>query len=225
MSLNRRHFSLSAVALGAAGTFATTAPAWAQSNVPVDGEQYITMAQPVDLGTPAGKIEVLEFFWYSCPHCNSFEPMFNKWKQVQPDDVIVRRVPVAFQQNGNFVPQQKLYYALESMNLLDKVHPAVFNAIHNERKRLTSDDAVFAWIGTQGVDVEEFKKVYNSFAVTNAVRRASKLQDEYRVEGVPSLGVAGKYYTDGPRARNLANALQVVEYLIDEERKAGGAKK
>ncbi|THU01562.1 thiol:disulfide interchange protein DsbA/DsbL [Lampropedia puyangensis] len=198
------------------------APVWAQSTAPVEGEQYVTLAKPVDLGTPAGKVEVLEFFWYSCPHCNAFEPMFDKWKRAQPADVIVRRVPVAFQQNGNFVPQQKLYYALESMNLLDKLHTAVFNAVHNERKRLTSDDAVFDWIKTQGVDVEEFKKTYNSFSVASSVRRASQLQDDYRVEGVPSLGVAGKYYTDGPKARNLANALQVVEYLIEQERKAAG---
>lgn len=217
MSLNRRDFSVSAALLGATGVMGTV-PAWAQDNQLREGTDYIRLAKPVNLNTPAGKVEVLEFFWYSCPHCNTFEPMFEAWIKAQPDHVVVRRVPIAFQQNNNFVPQQKLYYTLESLNLVDKLHVPVFNAIHRERRRLTSDEAVFTWAEGQDVDLEEFKKTYNSFSVSNSVRRATQLQDEFRVEGVPSLGVAGKYYTDGTMARNLANALQVVERLVERER-------
>lgn len=218
MSINRRDFSISTVLLGA--TSLSALPAWAQEP-PKEGQQYAKLATPVNLDTPAGKIEVLEFFWYSCPHCNSFEPMFETWKKAQPEDVIVRRVPIAFQQNGNFVPQQKLYYTLEALNLLDKLHMAAFRAVHTERKRLNSDDAVFEWVkGQPGVNLDEFKKMYNSFTISNLIRRATTLQNSFDVQGVPALGVAGKYYTDGTMARNLANALQVVNYLVEQERKA-----
>lgn len=223
MSLNRRQFSISTALLGATGLGAMPALAQGQAQAPSqpqEGVQYTKLASPVNLDTPAGKVEVLEFFWYSCPHCNSFEPMFESWKKAQPEDVIVRRVPIAFQNNNNFVPQQKLYYTLEAMNLLDKLHAAAFRAVHVERKRLNSDDAVIAWAKEQGVNEDEFKKMYSSFTVSNLVRRATALQNGFDVQGVPSLGVAGKYYTDGTMARNLANALIVVDHLIEAERKA-----
>lgn len=220
MSLNRRQFSLSTALLGAAGLGSLPAFAQGQPTAPQEGQQYVKLPTAVDLDTPPGKIEVLEFFWYSCPHCNSFEPMFEAWKKAQPEDVLVRRVPIAFQQNNNFVPQQKLYYTLEAMNLLDKHHLSAFRAVHVERKRMNSDDAVIAWAKDQGIDEEEFKKMYNSFTVSNLIRRATALQNGFDVQSVPSLGVAGKYYTDGTMARNLANALLVVDHLVELERKA-----
>lgn len=222
MSVNRRVFSVSAALLGATGALTSALPAWAQAGGQLrEGTDYVRLPKPVSTNVPAGKVEVIEFFWYACPHCNSFEPMFENWRKVQPDTVVVRRVPVAFQQNNNFVPLQKLYYTLETMQRLEDLHLAAFAAIHRERRRLNSDEAIFDWAQSQDVDIEEFKKVYNSFSVSNAARRASQLQDEYGVEGVPSLGVAGKYYTDGTMARNLANALQVVERLVALEL-AGG---
>ena len=123
----------------------------------------------------------------------------------------VRRVPVAF--NASFVPQQKLYFALQSMPNFDAMHVKVFHAIHVERNKLATDDAIFEWVGKQGVNVAKFKEAYNSFTVANQVRKASALQQEYDVEGVPSMGVAGKYYTDGTRAGSMTNVLQVVEFL------------
>ena len=132
-------------------------------------------------------------------------------------DLAIRRVPVAF--NASFVPQQKLYYALEGMGKLDDIHVKAFRAIHVEKQKLAKDDEIFAWIGKQGLDVAKFKEIYNSFSVSNQVRRASQLQDAYGVEGVPSMGVAGKYYTDGTMAGSMQTVLQVVESLTAMARK------
>ena len=160
---------------------------------------------------PAGKVEVIEFFWYSCPHCNAFEPQFEAWAKTAPKNLQIRRVPVAF--NNTFVPQQKIYFALESMGLIPDVHVKVFRAIHVERQRLNKDDEIFAWMDKNGVNLAKFKEAYNSFSVAGQVRKATQLQESYGVEGVPSLGVAGKYYTDGTRAGSMGNVLQVVEFL------------
>ena len=170
------------------------------------------------MSAPAGKVEVVEFFWYSCPHCNAFEPQFEAWAKTQPADVVVRRVPVAF--NASFVPQQKLYYALEGMNLLPQLHAKVFRTIHVDRNLLKTDDAIFDWVGKQGVDLAKFKEVYNSFTVANQARKAAQLQNEYDVEGVPAMGVAGRYYTDGTKAGNMDNVLRVVNALVASSRKA-----
>ena len=131
---------------------------------------------------------------------------------------MVQRVPVAF--NASFVPQQKLYFTLEGMNLLPQLHAKVFRTIHVERNLLKTDDAIFEWVGKQGVDLAKFKTVYNSFTVNNQVRKASQLQNEYDVEGVPAMGVAGRYYTDGTKAGNMENVLRVVNALVASSRKA-----
>ena len=216
--MKRREFSLAASA-AAAGTLPLgTSSSWAQAAAPKEGKDYIKLAKPASVGAPAGKVEVIEFFWYSCPHCNVFEPQFEAWAKSQPADVVVRRVPVAF--NASFLPQQKLYFTLEGMNLLPQLHAKVFRAIHVERNGLKNDDAIFEWIGKQGVDVAKFKEVYNSFTVANQARKAAQLQNEYDVEGVPAMGVAGRYYTDGTKAGNMDNVLRVVNALIASSRKA-----
>ena len=216
--MKRREFSLAA-SVAAAGTLTLgTSSSWAQAAAPKEGKDYIKLAKPASVSAPAGKVEVIEFFWYSCPHCNVFEPQFEAWAKSQPADVVVRRVPVAF--NASFVPQQKLYFTLEGMNLLPQLHAKVFRAIHVERNGLKNDDAIFEWIGKQGVDVAKFKEVYNSFTVANQARKAAQLQNEYDVEGVPAMGVAGRYYTDGTKAGNMDNVLRVVNALIASSRKA-----
>lgn len=216
--MNRREFSLAAAAAASASAFPFMAtPALAQAAAPREGKDYAKLSKPVASTAGAGKIEVLEFFWYSCPHCNAFEPAFAAWKSAAPADVVVQRVPVGF--NASFIPQQKLYYALLAMNKLDELHTKVFRAIHVERNRLAKDEDIFAWIGQQGVDVNKFKESYNSFTVSNQVRKATQLQQDYNVEGVPSIGVAGRFYTDGTMAGNMANVLRVTDHLIAVSRK------
>ena len=216
--MKRREFSLAASAAAAGTLTLGTSSSWAQAAAPKEGKDYIKLAKPASVGAPAGKVEVIEFFWYSCPHCNVFEPQFEAWAKSQPADVVVRRVPVAF--NASFLPQQKLYFTLEGMNLLPQLHAKVFRAIHVERNGLKNDDAIFEWIGKQGVDVAKFKEVYNSFTVANQSRKAAQLQNEYDVEGVPAMGVAGRYYTDGTMAGNMGYVLRLPNALIASSRKA-----
>lgn len=217
--MKRREFSLSAASAVAASavTLPVALPAAAQVRQFKEGKDYQKLSKPAPTEAPAGKIEIIEFFWYSCPHCNSFEPVLDAWIKAAPKDLVVRRVPVAF--NASFVPQQKLYYAFEGMNLLDTMHARAFHAIHVERNRLAKDEDIFAWVGKQGVDVAKFKEVYNSFSVSNQVRKATQLQQDYDVEGVPAMGVAGRYYTDGTKAGNMTNVLRVVDQLIATSRK------
>ena len=217
--MKRREFSLStASAVAASALTLPMAPsALAQARQFKEGKDYKRLDKPVAPEAPAGKVDVIEFFWYSCSHCNAFEPTLDAWVKTAPKDMAIRRVPVAF--NASFVPQQKLFYALEGMGKLDEAHAKVFRAIHVEKQKLAKDDEIFAWIGKQGLDVAKFKEIYNSFSVSNQVRRASQLQDAYGVEGVPSMGVAGKYYTDGTMAGSMQTVLQVVESLTAMARK------
>ena len=189
--------------------------AWAQQAFRA-GKDYITLERPVATEAGTGKIEVLEFFWYSCPHCNVFEPAFEQWAKNAPKDVVVRRVPVAFRED--FVPQQRLYYTLEAMNLVEKMHIKVFNAIHGEKLMLNSEATVLAWAEKQGIDKAKFAETYKSFGVAAKAKRAVQLQNDFKIEGVPSLGVAGRYYIDGTLAGNMDRALKVAEALIAQTR-------
>jgi len=216
--MKRREFSLAVTSVASTMALGAASTAHAQGAAPKEGKDYVKLSKPAATEAPAGKVEVVEFFWYSCPHCNAFEPTFAAWKQKVPANVVVRRVPVAF--NASFVPQQKLYYTLQALPNFDAMHVKVFHAIHVERNKLAKDEEIFDWVGKQGVDVAKFKEIYNSFTVANQVRKATALQQEYDVEGVPSMGVAGKFYTDGPRAGSMQNVLNVVEYLTAQSSKA-----
>ena len=217
--MKRRDFSVTAASLAAVAAGSTLGlPALAQAAPFKEGKDYVKLAKPVaavsTAGASAGKVEVLEFFWYSCSHCNEFEPVLAAWmKSTAPKNTSVQRVPVAF--NASFAAQQKLYYTLEGMGKVDELHQRVFRAIHVERQNLSKEDGIFAWVGKQpGMDMVKFKEVYNSFSVASQVRRATQLQEAYGVEGVPSMGVAGRYYTDGTMAGSMPSVLAVVSHLI-----------
>jgi len=225
--MKRRVFIQQAVPLAAPALFAAVpaflaaGAAWAQgpglARVPQQGEDYLALEKPVPSDVPAGKLELLEFFWYNCPHCNAFEPVFEAWSKRAPKDVVVKRVPVAFR--SDFAPQQRLFYTLEAMGLLEKMHIKVFYAIHTERKRLDQPEAIIDWVVQQGVDKAKFVEQYNSFAVQSKANRATQLTNAFKVEGVPALGIAGRYYTDGSLAKSMDRALVVAEYLLGEARK------
>jgi protein dithiol oxidoreductase (disulfide-forming) len=220
--MKRREVSL---CLGSA--FAAGAMAWsgaqAQSSSagmgkkPESGTDFLALDKPAPVDAPAGKIEVIEFFWYSCPHCNAFEPTLDAWTRRLPKDVAFRRIPISFR--DDFAPQQRLYFALEAMGLVDKLHAKVFQAIHAERQRLDQPEAIFEWVSKQGVDKAKFMDQFNSFSASSKLKRAIQLQNAYKVEGVPALGVAGRFYTDGTLTKNMERALQVVDFLVAEVRK------
>ena len=212
--MKRRDFSLACGVAAGAAWLPTGASA--QAKPPQAGTDYLVVEKPAGVEAPAGKIEVVEFFWYSCSHCNAFEPALEGWIKRAPKDVVVRRVPVAFQ--DSFVPQQRLFYTLEAMGLLDKLHAKVFAAIHGEKQNLTKADAIVDWVAKQGVDKAKFEEQFNSFSVATKATRGTQLQNAYRVEGVPSLGVAGRFYTDSTLTKNMDRALQVVEFLAAQVR-------
>ena len=213
--MKRRYFSLAGGA-AIAGLVFVQSTALAQGKPPQAGTNYMVLEKRAAVEAPASKIEVVEFFWYNCPHCNTFEPSLDAWRKGAAKDVVVRRVPVAFR--NDFVPQQRLFYALEAMGLVDKLHSQVFAAIHVEKKNLNNDDAIADWVAKQGVDKVKFLDQYNSFSVATKASRATQLQNAYKIEGVPALGVAGRFLTDGTMAGSMQRALQVVDFLTTEVR-------
>ncbi|HSV51209.1 MAG TPA: thiol:disulfide interchange protein DsbA/DsbL [Burkholderiaceae bacterium] len=216
--MKRREFSLSTATALAASTvgLSATPAAWAQAKKPQEGSDYIALDKRVAVEAAPGKVEVIEFFWYSCPHCNAFEPKLETWIKNLPKEIAFRRVPVAF--NNSFVPQQKLYYALEALGKVEAMQRKVFYAIHVEKQQLARDEAIFEWVAKQGLDKEKFQIAYN-FTAPKKAQKATELQDAYKVSGVPALGIAGRYYTDGSLAQSMERALQVTEYLVAETRK------
>jgi protein dithiol oxidoreductase (disulfide-forming) len=216
--MNRREFSAATAVVLAGAALGFPGAVFAQAARPQEGKDYLTLGKPVNVDAPPGKVEVIEFFWYSCPHCNAFEPRLQAWSRKLPPDVVLKRVPVAFR--DDFVPQQRLFYTLEAMGKLEELHAKVFQAIHANHEPINREDLIVAWAGKQGLDPAKFKEVYNSFSVASKAKRASQLQDAFKVQGVPALGVAGRYYTDGDLAGNIDRALQVTDYLVAEARKS-----
>jgi thiol:disulfide interchange protein DsbA len=210
--MKRRFFSS---ALLATTAWLSALPAKAQWAFKA-GKDYMVLERPVPTDVAPGKVELLEFFWYSCPHCNKFEPTFAQWVKDAPKDVTVRRVPVAFR--DDFGPQQRLFYTLEAMDLLGSLHGKVFHAVHEERLPLNTEATILAWVEKQGVDKAKFSDIFKSFAVTAKIKKAVQLQNEFRIEGVPSLGVAGRFYIDGSSAGSMERALKVAESLIAQAR-------
>lgn len=213
--MQRRDFSRSLLAVGA-GTLASAAlplPALAQIGGFKEGTEYLRLGKPVATDSGSGKVEVLEFFAYSCIHCYNFEPVMAAWLKKLPANVVLRRTPVAFSEA--FVPMQRLYYSLEAMGLVDQLHEKVFRAFHVDKVRIQEPAVAADWLSKQGVDSKKFNELFNSFSVTGKAKRASQLQELYAVEGTPALGVGGRYYVPGQGPRTL----QVADGLIAELRK------
>ncbi|NQW93726.1 MAG: thiol:disulfide interchange protein DsbA/DsbL [Polaromonas sp.] len=209
--MQRREFSITAATLAAsAGLSMTTAHA--QGQPLKEGVDYLPLDKPAPTEAAAGKIEVVEFFWYSCPHCNRFEPQLEEWAKKMPKDVVLRRAPVVFR--PDFEPQQRLYFVLEGLNKVEELHKKVFYAIHVERQALNTLPLIADWIEKQGIDKAKFMDAYNSFPVATKSRKATLLQDAYKVDGVPALGVAGKFYTSGSVAQTMERALVVTDHLV-----------
>ena len=217
--MNRRDFSarLAATGFGAATSSLVAGPAWAQSGAPVEGKQFTKVEPPVPPIAP-GKIEVIEFFSYACPHCSAFEPTISAWSKKLPADVAFHRVPVPFLMN--FENLMRTYYALETLGLVDTMQAKVFTAIHVERNYLSTPADIAALMAKNGVDAAKFTSVFNSFSVASSVTRAKKLMAAYRLDGVPTMTVQGRYATSPGLAGGPTQATDVVDYLVQRARKA-----
>lgn len=146
-------------------------------------------AQPTEA---KGKIEVIEFFWYGCSHCFDFEPLLQNWVKNKPQDVVFQRVPALFP-GGKWLPETKLYYTLEAMGLVERLHQQVFDAMHVDRVRMSDEKTMLAWMEGKGVDRKKFEDTFRSFAIQSKAQRSMQLSQAHRLEGVPALVVQGKY--------------------------------
>jgi len=209
--MNRREFGLNASVLALAGL---ALPARAQGG-PVEGKDFMRVAQPVPMS--GDKIEVVEFFGYWCPHCHAFEPALDAWVKKLPATVNFRRMPVAF--NAAQEPAQRLYFGIEALGLVDTLHRKVFAAMHVERKRLDKDSEIADFAKANGVDPAKLQDAMKSFSVATKVRQSRQLSEAYRIEGVPTLGIHGRFMTSPSIAGSQERALAVADALIVQARK------
>jgi thiol:disulfide interchange protein DsbA len=213
-----------AALLGLAAAAGAVLPAAAAE--PKDGVEYLTLPSP--LPTDSGrKVEVIEFFAYYCPHCYAFEPGLAAWVRQQGDNIVFRRVHVS--RDANVAPQQRLFFTLEAMGLVEQYHDKVFAAMHVDRLRLNSDEQVFDWIAKNGIDRARFIDTYRSFGIQQRLRRADAMMDSYRVDRWPMVAIGGRYLTSPSHANEHADetrseaqqlqaTLQVMDYLVAKAR-------
>ncbi len=190
--------------------------AFSQTRPIEEGFDYrvLPVAQAIEA---KGKIEVLEFFWYGCPHCHDFEPELSAWIKKQAKDVVVKKVPVAFR--DELLPHSQLFYALESLGKSD-LHAKVMEAIHVGKKKLLAEAEITDWVASQGVDRQSFLKAFKSFTVISKARSANQIAQAYRIDGVPSVAVQGRYMTSPSIAGgSKARAIQAMDFLVNKARK------
>jgi thiol:disulfide interchange protein DsbA len=218
MNLTRRAFNRYLLA-GLAGAALPVHSRVVKAAPLVEGRDYELIVPPQP-GESPGKIEVLEFFSYGCPHCKDFHPLVMAWAARLPRDVIFKRVPVTFGR-ATWTNLARLYYGLEATGDLARLDDAVFRAIHEERINLFTPSAIMAWVKREGVDEKRFKAAFDSFGVSTLISRSDQMVRSYRVRSVPRLAVAGRYMVTGQAARSLADLLPIADALIEMSRRAG----
>jgi thiol:disulfide interchange protein DsbA len=180
-----------------------------------EGVDYKKVTQvPTDTGD---KVEVLEFFWYGCPHCFTFEPYIKDWKKTKPANVEFVRVPAIFRPDWEI--QARAYYALSNMGVIEDLHGKIFAAINKDKKRLNNKALITDFVVKNGVNRENFEKEYSSFSVDSMVRKAKKKQTAFNIQGVPSIAVNGKYLTSGSMSGSYDNLIKIMDHLIEKESK------
>jgi len=175
--------------------------------------QVITPAQATD---DPDRIEVVEVFWYGCPHCYHFEPTLGPWVGGAPKDVNFYRLPAIF--DKSWEPHARAYFTADILNVLDKSHNALFHAMHAENKTLNTVDKLANFYSAYGIDKTLFKKTYASFVVNTRVARSKEMVGRYGINGVPAIVVNGKYLVTGPMAKSYENMLKITNFLVAKER-------
>lgn len=205
---------------------------FASVTVPENGKEFQILAQPQQTDSP-GKIEVTEFFFYSCPHCNVLDPYLTEWIKKQGNAISFKRVPVDFGQGQQ--PLQRMFYTLEAMDKEEELHARIFHAIHVEHQFLRNDQDLLNFVVKNGVDKTKYLEISKSFAIESKMRRAQSLQAAYKIDGVPTLFVDGHYMTSpsvimsaNPAMSELdgsKSVLQVLDFLVQRAQKDHGMKK
>jgi len=182
------------------------------------GEDFTVLSPPQ--ATEPGKVEVIEFFSYACGHCYRLEPFLEAWAKKLPPDVVFRRVPGVGSEQWSALAQ--LFYTLEAMSQLDRLHPKIFSALHEQNQNLASAKVRDAWLAANGVDAQQYAAVEKSFAVQSKLSRARQLMAAYKVDGVPMLVVNGKYVTSSAKAGGPERVIPLIERLIAQARVESG---
>ena len=210
--MKRREFTVVGVA-ASIGALGLLNPALV--NAQVQGKEYVKIDPPVPTSPGVGKIQVIEFFGYWCPHCHHFDPKVEGWLKKVPANVSFTRIPVAFAPQHKTL--QSLYIALDSSGQLPKFHAKVFEWIHEKKMKIASDADVLEFMSTNGASSADAKKLVelmNSFQVVTKVNQAKQLTQDYKLEGIPSLAVGGVFVTSPSQAGGEAQAIKVMESLI-----------
>ena len=181
------------------------------------GRQYVELDSPVPVSQP-GKVEVVELFWYGCPHCYEFESTLNPWVKQLPDDVKFVHIPAMF--GGVWDLHGQMYITLESMGVEQQVRQAIFNKLHADPRSLSNADDMAEFLASQGIDKGKFLSTFNSFAVKGQMAKAKQLAIAYQIKGVPVLIVGGKYRFDVGSSGGPQQTLDVADFLIQKERSA-----
>ena len=188
-------------------------------SVPQSGHDYMVLEnpQPVETGD---KIEVIEFFQYSCPHCFAFTPDLTAWRKHLAPDVAYTRVPVAFDPSRQ--PHSRIYYALEALNRLDDMHDKVFNAYHVAGRHMLDPNEIADFMAANGIDRAQWLATYNSFTVMSRTNQAVQIWTSYKIDGTPTLACDGKYLTSPSMVDSRPKSLAVMDYLIERARRERG---
>jgi thiol:disulfide interchange protein DsbA len=182
---------------------------------PENAYQPLNPPQPTVSGA---RVEVLEIFWYGCPHCYALEPYLEKWKETKPEDVEFVRVPAVL--NRTWIPHARAYYTAQKLGVLDKIHSQLFNALHRERKSVYTDAEIRKFFVEQGVSGDDFDRVYNSHEVDTRMKQALVIARGAKITGVPAIIISGKYMTSGPLAGSYEGIIEVIDTLVAREREA-----
>jgi thiol:disulfide interchange protein DsbA len=217
--LNRRTLVLAAASLPALAPLLAPSRARAQGGAPVELRDFTVLkpAQPTDSGA---KIEVLEFFQYSCPHCYSFHPDLVAWKGRQGDAVDFKRIPINW--DAATVNHTKTYYALEQLKRLDDLHEMFFAVIHTQRQRMLNASDIAKFMTTNGIPADQWNSAFNSFSVNARASRAGQIWRAYKVEGTPAIGIDGKFLTSPSMVGTRQGALAVMDFLVARARRERG---
>jgi protein dithiol oxidoreductase (disulfide-forming) len=183
---------------------------------PEKGEGYatVTPAQPTQ---DPNKVEVIEFFWYGCPHCYRLEPYLAQWRKKLPPNVQFIRQPAVF--GPRWAPHARAYFTAEALGVIENVHADLFDAIQNKHRPLSNEEELAEFFEEHGVDKDQFRQAYHSFIVDTKMRQAGAMSARYGVSGVPAIIINGKYKTNGTLAKDFPNMIAVMDYLIASESK------
>jgi thiol:disulfide interchange protein DsbA len=217
--MNRRDFSLQLAAMGGAAALCglgLPGAAFAQAGAPVEGKDYNKLKTAINL-PKTGKVEVIEFFWYGCPHCYAFEPTIEPWIAKLPADVHFRRVPVQFDALKEI--HQQVFYTWEVLGLVEQMHAKTFARFHAARKPINNESDMLAFAQENGLDVPKVKQAWESFSVQTKMRQAKQLSEDYGVDGVPMIGIHGRY-TTSPSMGGMKECLATTDALVNTLRKS-----